>query len=87
MDGNLVSCILTIITLITAFEAHIIFKIHDSGLYADDYFEIFNPIRNYKRWENMNWFGVILFTTLLNLICPILSIGFWFYKLCTVGRK
>ena len=50
-------------------------------------FNIFYPIINYKHWKNMNWFGVILFTTILNLVCPVLSIGFWFFKLCTVGRK
>ena len=50
-------------------------------------FNIFNPVLNYKRWKKLNWFGVILFTTILNLICPVLSIGFWFFKLCTVGRK
>ena len=50
-------------------------------------FDIFNPIRNYKHWEKLNWFGVILFTTILNLLCPVLSIGYWFYKLCTIGMK
>lgn len=47
----------------------------------------FNPIRNYKEWTSMNWFGVIFFTTLLNIICPVYALGYWFYKLCTVGRK
>lgn len=39
--------------------------------------------RNY----NVNWFGTFCLTVFFNLLCPILSIGFWFYKLCTVGRK
>lgn len=46
-----------------------------------------NPIRNYKKWSNINWFGVIFFTLLLNIICPVYAFGYWFYKLCTVGRK
>lgn len=47
----------------------------------------FNPIRNYKEWIFMNWFGVIFFTILLNVICPVYALCYWFYKLCTVGRK
>lgn len=48
---------------------------------------VFNPVENYRRWTNLNWFGVILFTFLLNVICPGLSVCYWFWKLCTVGRK
>jgi hypothetical protein len=47
----------------------------------------FNPIRNYKKWTSMNWFGVIFFTLLLHTALPLYAIGYWFYKLCTVGRK
>ena len=36
---------------------------------------------------NVNWFGTFCLTVFFNLMCPLLSIGFWFYKLCTVGRK
>ncbi len=55
---------------------------------GDDFdFSTFNPVKNYDRWTSMNWFGVILFTLMLNLICPGLAVGYWFWKLCTVGRK
>lgn len=54
---------------------------------AIDDLSFFNPIRNYKEWIFMNWFGVIFFTILLNIICPAYALGYWFYKLCTVGRK
>lgn len=47
----------------------------------------FNPIQNYEEWQGMNWFGVIFFTLLLNIIMPTLAFGYWFYKLCTVGRR
>lgn len=56
------------------------------ALNADD-LSFFNPIRNYKKWDCMNWFGTIFFTLLLNIIFPVYSIGYWFYKLCTVGRN
>lgn len=36
---------------------------------------------------NVNWFGAIVLTLVFNLLCPVLSIGWWFYWLCTVGRK
>lgn len=47
----------------------------------------FNPIRNYKQWSCMNWFGVIFFTLLLNIIIPVYALGYWFYKLCTIWRN
>lgn len=47
----------------------------------------FNPIRNYKTWTRMNWFGVILGTTGLHLLLPVYAVCYWFYKLCTFGRK
>lgn len=60
------------------------------ALIAFDYIydlSFFNPIRNYKEWTSMNWFGVIFFTILLNVIYPVYALCYWFYKLCTVGRK
>lgn len=50
-------------------------------------FDFFNPIRNYEEWRSLNWFGVIFFTLLLNILMPTLAFGYWFYKLCTVGRR
>lgn len=40
----------------------------------------------YKHMD-VNWFGAIVLTLVFNLLCPIISIGWWFYWLCTVGRK
>ena len=45
-----------------------------------------NPIYIYKR-RNVNWFGAILLTIFGSLLCPIATVGYWFYKLCTVGRR
>ena len=56
------------------------------GIETED-FSFFNPIRNYKQWSGINWFGVIFLTLLLNIVFPVYAIGYWFYKLCTVGRK
>ena len=36
---------------------------------------------------DVNLFGTIVLTIVFNLLCPIWSIGWWFYWLCTVGRK
>ena len=49
-------------------------------------FEFFNPKHLYKH-NRLNWFGVAMLTLFYNLISPISSICYWFYKLCTVGRK
>ena len=45
-----------------------------------------NPkvIYNYLK---VNWFGVWLLAIICNILCPIVAIVYWFYKICTVGRK
>lgn len=55
--------------------------------YFDWDFSFFNPVCNYEQWCNMNWFGVIFFTLLINITCPVYALCYWFWKLCTVGRK
>ena len=68
------------------------------SLWADLNLSIFNPIRNYNTWTNLNWFGIGFVTILLNLIALPMAILYWIYKivelLCnftyllfTVGRK
>lgn len=49
-------------------------------------FQFVNPIWIYRHY-GVNVFGAIILTILFNLICPIGSICYWFYKLCTVGRR
>lgn len=48
--------------------------------------EFLNPVHIY-RYTSVNWFGCILLTLFYNLLCPMLSVGYWLYKLCTIGRK
>ena len=50
-------------------------------------FEYLNPLFLYDYHSNLNWFGVLYLTLLYSLLCPLVTIGYWFYKLCTVGRK
>lgn len=47
--------------------------------------ENLNPKHIYERFC-VNWFGAIFLTLIINLLCPLVSIIYWFYKLCTVGR-
>ena len=50
-------------------------------------FQWINPRYIYKTVP-VNWFGCIVLTILAHLAAgPIISIIYWFYKLCTVGRK
>lgn len=51
-----------------------------------DDFSFMNPIKIYKTYR-VNYFGAALICIIYNLLCPIGSIGYWFYKLCTFGRK
>ena len=59
---------------------------------------IFNPIRNYNKWTELNWFGISVITILLNVIFIPYAVCYWIYKivaiicyliywLFTVGRK
>ena len=73
---------LIFITFIELFAILGIYDISSRGL-----FDFLNPISNYKTWTSMNWFGVIFWTLFFNLICPVIAICYWFWKLCTVGRK
>lgn len=51
--------------------------------------EMFNPVDIYNNLK-VNWFGCIILTILFNILCPIMSIGYWTVLfvtwLCTVGR-
>lgn len=49
-------------------------------------FEYVNPIWIYNHYH-VNYFGAAMIFIFYNLLCPIGSICYWFYKLCTVGRK
>jgi hypothetical protein len=48
--------------------------------------EFFNPIYCYKH-ARVNWFGAFMVALGFALLSPLWAAGFWFYKLCTVGRK
>lgn len=45
-----------------------------------------NPIYIYKD-RRVNWFGAFVVALIMNALCPIVSVIYWFSKLCTVGRK
>lgn len=49
-------------------------------------FEFVNPVYIYRHCR-VNIFGAFVLMILMSLICPIGTICYWIYKLCTVGRK
>lgn len=51
-----------------------------------DGMEFVNPIFVYKH-NRVNWFGAFVVATLYGLVCPVATIGYWIYKLCTIGRR
>lgn len=54
--------------------------------YADG-LEICNPYYAYKYHRSVNWFGAFMISLLYTALCPITAICYWFYKLCTIGRR
>ena len=49
-------------------------------------FEYVNPCWIYRHYH-VNYFGAALLFIVFNLLCPIVSFCYWFYKICTVGRR
>ena len=49
-------------------------------------FEYVNPCWIYRHYH-VNYFGAALLFIVFNLLCPIVSFCYWFYKICTIGRR
>ena len=69
---------LTLITLAFAFNVEFISNCPNC--------DFFMPTYIYKHCR-VNYFGTLMLCLFVNSICPAWSFVFWFYKLCTVGRK
>lgn len=52
-----------------------------------DGWELCNPYWVYKYYESVNWFGAVMLSLIYTALCPIGAVCYWFYKLCTVGRR
>jgi len=49
-------------------------------------FEFVNPNWIYRNYR-VNKFGAIFLSILFGLFCPIGTVIYWIYKLCTAGRR
>ena len=77
-----IASILLICVLHNAFGVIVCACIHGKA----EGFEFCNPLWIYKNYS-VNVFGAILLALIYNLLCPIGTIGYWIYKLCTFGRR
>lgn len=50
------------------------------------FFNFFNPRWIYAHIR-VNIIGCILLTIFIHILSPFVAIGYWIYKICTVGRK
>ncbi len=48
--------------------------------------EIANPLWWYRNYK-LNWFGAFIVGLFFTLVCLPISLGYWIYKIFTVGRK
>ena len=62
------------------------YEMSDNVRWHADGFEYLNPCWIYQYYQ-VNWFGCILLFLWYSLLCPLGLVIYWFYKLCTVGRK
>ena len=52
-----------------------------------DGFELCNPYWAYKYCKKVNWFGACVVSLIFTVLCPPAAAIYWFYKLCTWGRR
>ncbi len=66
----------------------IVYVVETVSYNGNPYFSFDN---NYESWESLNWFGVLFFTILLNVIFAPVAIIYWvskfFIYIFTVGRN
>lgn len=56
------------------------------GFAGTDGWELCNPYWMHVYYR-VNWFGAIMLSLLYTALCPVGAICYWFYKICTVGRR
>ena len=47
--------------------------------------EIVNPLWIKNNSRRLNWFGAVLVSICFTLLIPLPAVGYWIYKICTVG--
>ena len=52
-----------------------------------DGWELCNPYWAHRYHKSVNWFGAIILSLAFTTLCPVGAICYWFYKLCTIGRR
>lgn len=81
MGGIIMLCILAYVLIFGVCASIIVLSLPDNiGL------SFFNPKVLYECWQ-VNWFGAYFLGILFSVLFAPLSIWYWLYKLCTVGRK
>ena len=48
--------------------------------------EFLNPMWWYRNYK-VNVFGAIIVSLLFTVLCPVFAVGYWIYKLGTIGRR
>lgn len=49
-------------------------------------FSFVNPLVIYKNIK-VNWFGAAILAIIFNIVFIAAAVPYWFYKLCTCGRR
>ena len=79
-------CLETIFVIWVILNITMFFLFVMTGAFSDYGFVWLNPLFIYKHID-VNWFGALLLTLVANVIFVPYAILYWFYKVCTVGRK
>ena len=86
ITGTLI-CVLCAWNIVGSIAVFMFWSTSTGWLELCDGWEFVNPYYVYKYCKLVNWFGAIMIALLFTGICPIGAVFYWFYKLCTVGRK
>lgn len=87
MDIGILTACLFGWNFLGAFGIVIIIACSTSWIGLCDGWELVNPYWVHRYCKTVNWFGATMLALLFTLICPVGAVCYWFYKLCTVGRK
>jgi hypothetical protein len=80
MDILIVTGVMTYVSIVT-----IICALLAASLPNGYGISFFNPNVLYEQYR-VNWFGAYFMGIIISIICLPVSIFYWIYKICTVGR-
>ena len=49
--------------------------------------ELVNLVYTHKYFKSVNWIGAFVLSLLYSIMCPVGTLFYWIYKICTFGNR